>query len=82
MLLCAGAVVVVWISVSFFGDIAHVSGAQIPSRDVLMLSRGKIPPFPDDQMKHLDWFVQVWSGFTTTGFSFLNIKRMVYTYIS
>ena len=59
MLLCAGAVVVVWISVSFFGDIAHVSGAQIPSRDVLMLSRGKIPPFPDDQMKHLDWFVQV-----------------------
>ena len=59
MLLCAGAVVVVWICVSFFGDIAHVSGTQIPSRDVLMLSRGKLPPFPGDLMNHLDWFVQV-----------------------
>ncbi|KAI0220414.1 Transmembrane protein 62 [Lamellibrachia satsuma] len=59
MLLCAGAVVLVWISASLFSDIATISGAEVLSRDVLMHSRGKTPPFPGDQTSHLHWFVQI-----------------------
>lgn len=58
MALTAGAAVLVWISVSFFNDIAHVSGAQI-RRNVLEDSLGKTTPIPGDQMAHLHWFVQL-----------------------